>query len=104
MLYLVPEIIMFGLSIKNMKKENEMWLKFIKNLYIFKIFNIYIEEKNIWNNFEVAYKNNLMILNLAFIFLHIYLFSPIFPQIFRKPNITLVSWLVCMDQSLFNVS
>ena len=84
MLYLVPEIIMFGLSIKNMKKENEMWLKFIKNLYIFKIFNIYIEEKNIWNNFEVEYKNNLMILNLVFIFLHIFLFSPIFPQIFRN--------------------
>ena len=35
------DFLMFDFSMKNMK-ENKIWLKMVKNLYIFKIFNIHI--------------------------------------------------------------
>ena len=34
---------MFDCTMKNIK-ENQIWLKIIKNLYIFKLFNIYIDK------------------------------------------------------------
>ena len=34
---------MFGCPMKNIK-ENQIWLKLIKNLCIFKLFNLYIDE------------------------------------------------------------
>ena len=33
------------IKMKNIK-ENQIWLKFNKNLYIFKIFNFYVIERN----------------------------------------------------------
>ena len=39
-------------------KENQIQLKFVKNLYIFKLFNIYIIKENKWNEFDKTYKKN----------------------------------------------
>ena len=57
----------------------------IKKLYIFKLFNPYIDELNKWTEFKVLYKNNLLILNLFLIFLLLFLtifFFLHFPQNF----------------------
>ena len=37
------DFFMFGCPMKNIK-ENQIWLKLIKNLCIFKLFNFYIDE------------------------------------------------------------
>ena len=37
------DFFMFGCPMKNIK-ENQIWLKLIKNLCIFKLFNLYIDE------------------------------------------------------------
>ena len=39
-------------------KENQIQLKFVKILYIFKLFNIYIIKENKWNEFDKTYKKN----------------------------------------------
>ena len=53
---------MFGCNMKN-TKNFIIYLKLVKNLCIFKLQNIYIK-KNLkkLNKFEIAYKNNLLIL------------------------------------------
>ena len=71
---------MFGFTTQN-KNENQILLKLVKKLYIFKLFNIYTMEKNKLNEFEKVYKINLLTLNLIFIFLHFF-FSFIFPLYF----------------------
>ena len=48
-------------------------LKLVINLYILKLFNFYIIEEIKWNDFEETYKNNFLILNLIFIFLHFFI-------------------------------
>ena len=73
---------MFGFTTQN-KNENQILLKLVKKLYIFKLFNIYTMEKNKLNEFEKVYKINLLTLNLIFIFLHFF-FSFIFPLYFRS--------------------
>ena len=72
----------FGFTTQN-KNENQILLKLVKKLYIFKLFNIYTMEKNKLNEFEKVYKINLLTLNLIFIFLHFF-FSFIFPLYFRS--------------------
>ena len=56
-------------------------------------------EENNWNEFEETNKNNLLILNLLFIFLNFFLsfhfsslfsFFHIFLQIFWEPNMTFI--------------
>ena len=59
---------------KNKKKclENlffHMLKEIIRNLYILKLFNLGIEKLNKSNDFHVKYENNLLILNVFFIFL-----------------------------------
>ena len=54
---------------KILKKKK---LKLVKDLYHFKLFNLYIMKYNKLNEFEEIYKNNLLILNLFFIFLHFF--------------------------------
>ena len=57
-------------------------------------------EKNKLNKFDEVYKNNLLTLNLFFIFLQFFfpstiflyfLFARIFPKIFQEPNVALIS-------------
>lgn len=56
---------MFEFTMKIIK-ENQMCLKFVKILFIFKLF---IMEGNNRYEFEEAYKHSLLNLNLYFIFL-----------------------------------
>ena len=46
-----------------------MLKEIIRNLYILKLFNLGIEKLNKSNDFHVKYENNLLILNVFFIFL-----------------------------------
>ena len=46
----------------------------IKNVYILKLFNIYIIKKLSEISFEEIYKNNLLVLNLIFIIFFYYIF------------------------------
>ena len=48
-------------------KENKLYLKLVRNLSIFKLFNLYKMEENKWNGYEETYKNNLLTLNLFYI-------------------------------------
>ena len=63
-----------------MKNTKENQIKFLKNLYILKLFDFYIMERNKWNEFEETYKNNLLRLNL-FVFLYFF-FPSTFPLYF----------------------
>ena len=54
------------------KKNSEKKKKIVKDLYHFKLFDLYIMKYNKLNEFEEIYKNNLLILNLFFIFLHFF--------------------------------
>ena len=56
--------LMFCLVMKNIKKSNI--IKINKNLCILKLFNLDIIKKNKWNEFEEAFKNNLLTSNLFF--------------------------------------
>ena len=64
-------------NIKGRKK------KLLRNLYIFKLFNLYIEKLKKWNKLELRYENNILTLNpfffcLSFSFLVFFSFH-IFP-------------------------
>ena len=68
---------------KNMGK-NQTYLEVVSNLYIFKLFNLYKKKKKKKkkrNEFKDVYKNNLLTLNLFFIFLTFF-FSSIFSLYF----------------------
>ena len=61
--------------------ENQIYLKLIKNLYILKLFNIYIIEENKLNKFEKTYKiiylfffifSFILLLLFCFLFLKFY--------------------------------
>ena len=77
--------------------ENTKEIKYTYNqlqTYAFSNYLIFIyKRKNKWNKFKEACKNNLLTLNLYFIFLHFffpfnfYSFPCILPQIFQKSNI-----------------
>ena len=54
-------------------KRKSNIIKIHKNLYIFKLFNIYIIKRNKLNEFEKLDKNDLLNLNLVFIFLQFFL-------------------------------
>ena len=71
---------MFGFTMENTKK-NQIYLKLVRNVCILKLFNLYIIKENEWKEFEKAYKNNLLTLNLFFIFLHFF-FPFTFPLYF----------------------
>ena len=72
-------------NIKGRKK------KLLRNLYIFKLFNLYIEKLKKWNKLELRYENNILTLNpffFVYLFLSLYFFLSHFPLIFFwKPNI-----------------
>ena len=65
------DFLMVGCLMKNIK-ENWIWIKLVRNVYIFKWFNLYIEELKKSNEFKVAYKNNLLTLNKLFILFYFF--------------------------------
>lgn len=72
-------------------KLNQIWLKLVQNLYVFKLFSFYIIKENKWNEFKKTYTNNLLTLNLFFYFSSFFIsfyfsspfsFLPTFPLYF----------------------
>ena len=59
-------------------KKKIIRLKLVRNLYILKWFNLYIIEGNKLNKFDESYKNNLLTLNLFFIFLNFFFTFPLY--------------------------
>ena len=82
-IYILKEngFLIFDFIIKN-KKENQIFMHL-------KLFNLYITEENKLNGFEEAYKNNLLTLNLFFIFLCFFLLFFLFSPLFSFPHISL---------------
>ena len=84
---------MIGFTMKNMEKK-QIWLKLLTNLCIFKLFNFYVKKLKYVNEFDIPYKNNLLILNLLFKFFFTFsflLFSSLFFSLafsleFTEPN------------------